>query len=91
MYLSFHQPWSKRDTLLQTDANDAEIKKNSIQSVFHTSIPNSVIFQESALSKLGLISEHTVRNFKFCLQFYLIGICLKKCAKFAPFLMKTKI
>ncbi len=33
----------------------------------------------------------TVKNFELFLHFSLLGICLKKCAKFAPFLMKTEI
>jgi hypothetical protein len=29
LYFSFHQKWSKHCTLLQKDANGAEMKKNS--------------------------------------------------------------
>ena len=47
------------------DANDAEIKENSIQALFHTNTLNSAIFQESALSKLGLIC-----NWAHCQNFF---------------------
>jgi hypothetical protein len=64
---------------------------NIIQALFHTNTLDSAIFQQNALSKLDPITGRIVRNFKLSLNFCLIGISLKKCATFAPFLVKTKI
>ncbi len=53
---------------------------------------SSAIFQQNALSKVAPITGRTVRNLKnFEFHFCLIDIWLKKCAKFAPFLLKTTI
>ncbi len=62
----------------------------TIQALFHTIALNSVLGQQNTLLTLCTITRGTVNFFKLFLHFCLIGICLKKCAKFAPLLMKNK-
>ncbi len=53
--------------------------------------PNFSYFSAKCTVKPGHIAGRTVRNLEFFLHFCLTNICLKKCATFAPFLLKTKI